>query len=70
MVACLNEAGRSDIVVMTALVMTANGATCKKRRFADFVRPGDLAGWLDGRKLDAVIHLGAISDTTATDAIW
>ena len=23
--------------------------------------------WLDGRKLDAVIHLGAISDTTATD---
>ena len=24
--------------------------------------------WLDGRKLDAVIHMGAISDTTATDA--
>ena len=23
--------------------------------------------WLDGRKLDAVIHMGAISDTTATD---
>ena len=23
--------------------------------------------WLEGRKLDAVIHLGAISDTTATD---
>ena len=30
-------------------------------------RRGDLFGWLDGRKLDAVIHLGAISDTTATD---
>jgi len=23
--------------------------------------------WLDGRKLDAIIHLGAISETTATD---
>ena len=24
--------------------------------------------WLDGRKLDAVVHFGAISSTTATDA--
>jgi ADP-L-glycero-D-manno-heptose 6-epimerase len=23
--------------------------------------------WLDGRRLDAIVHLGAISDTTATD---
>ncbi len=29
--------------------------------------PEDLLSWLDGRKLDAVIHLGAISDTTASD---
>jgi len=32
------------------------------------VPPGELNGWLDSRKLEAVIHLGAISDTTATDA--
>jgi ADP-L-glycero-D-manno-heptose 6-epimerase len=32
------------------------------------VAPGDLMGWLAGRKLDGVIHMGAISDTTATDA--
>ena len=31
------------------------------------VAPGELVAWLDGRKLDAVVHLGAISDTTATD---
>ena len=31
-------------------------------------RPPTCSRWLDGRKLDAVIHLGAISDTTATDA--
>src|SRR5205807_1495753 len=36
--------------------------------FADVVPPGALFDWLDRRKLDAVIHLGAISDTTATDA--
>src|SRR5262249_7260755 len=29
--------------------------------------PDELFAWLDGRKLDAVIHLGGISDTTATD---
>ena len=37
-----------------------------KRQIADFVPP-KLFAWLDSRKLDAVIHLGAISDTTATD---
>ena len=38
-----------------------------KRQLADVVPPAELLAWLDGRKLDAVIHLGAISDTTATD---
>jgi ADP-L-glycero-D-manno-heptose 6-epimerase len=38
-----------------------------KRQIADFVPPADLARWLEGRKLDAVIHMGAISDTTVTD---
>src|SRR4029077_15388886 len=38
-----------------------------KRRFADVVPPDELFNWLDGRKLDAVVHFGAISDTTATD---
>ncbi len=39
----------------------------QKRRLADFVAPADLARWLTGRKLDAVFHMGAISETTATD---
>src|SRR6266436_3392205 len=38
-----------------------------KRQLAEFVPPSELMGWLDERKLDAVIHLGAISETTATD---
>ena len=38
-----------------------------KRQLADFVPPAELIDWLKGRRLDAVIHLGAISETTATD---
>ncbi len=38
-----------------------------KRRLADIVPPAELPAWLSGRKLEAVVHLGAISDTTATD---
>jgi ADP-L-glycero-D-manno-heptose 6-epimerase len=39
----------------------------QKRQLADMVAPADLFRWFDGRKLDAVVHLGAISDTTVTD---
>jgi ADP-L-glycero-D-manno-heptose 6-epimerase len=35
---------------------------------ADIIRPHELVRWLYGRKLDALIHLGAISDTTSSDA--
>jgi ADP-L-glycero-D-manno-heptose 6-epimerase len=38
-----------------------------KRQLADIVPPAQLMEWLKGRRLDAVIHLGAISETTATD---
>jgi ADP-L-glycero-D-manno-heptose 6-epimerase len=38
-----------------------------KRQLADFVPPAELMDWLKGRRLDAVIHLGANSSTTATD---
>ncbi|HWP26707.1 MAG TPA: ADP-glyceromanno-heptose 6-epimerase [Xanthobacteraceae bacterium] len=67
-IASLNEAGRSDIVVNDVLGSDAKWRNLSKRRFADVVPPGELFPWLDGRKLDAVVHFGAISDTTATDA--
>src|SRR5438552_5083169 len=68
LVAGLNEAGRTDIVVNDAFGDAGKWRNLGKRQLADVVPPGDLIGWLDRRKLDAVIHLGAISDTTATDA--
>ena len=67
-VAALNEAGRTDIVVNDVLGSDGKWRNLAKRQVADVVPPADLFGWLDGRKLDAVVHMGAISDTTATDA--
>src|SRR6202012_3112085 len=66
-VASLNEAGRTDIVVNDMLGGDGKWHNLAARQFADFVPPPDLSQWLDGRKLDAVVHLGAISSTTATD---
>jgi ADP-L-glycero-D-manno-heptose 6-epimerase len=67
-VTSLNEAGRADIVVNDLLGADDKWRNLGKRQLADFLPPGDLFRWLEGRKLDAVIHMGAISDTTATDA--
>ena len=67
LVAGLNDAGRTDIVVNDCLGHDGKWRNLGKRQIADFVPPTDLFRWLDGRKLDAVVHLGAISDTTAAD---
>jgi ADP-L-glycero-D-manno-heptose 6-epimerase len=67
-VASLNEAGRSDIVVNDLFGADGKWRNLSKRRVADIVPPAELFQWLEGRKLDAVVHFGAISDTTATDA--
>jgi ADP-L-glycero-D-manno-heptose 6-epimerase len=67
-VASLNQAGRADIAVCDELGGGQKWRNLAKRQLADIVPPQALASWLDERKLDVVIHLGAISDTTATDA--
>jgi ADP-L-glycero-D-manno-heptose 6-epimerase len=66
-VAALNEAGRSDVVVCDLLGNEGKWRNLAKRQLVDIVPPAELPDWLKGRKLDAVIHLGAISATTATD---
>jgi ADP-L-glycero-D-manno-heptose 6-epimerase len=62
-----NEAGRTDVVVNDTLGSDGKWRNLQKRQLADFVPPADLLDWLAGRKLDAVVHLGAISATTAID---
>ena len=66
-VASLNEAGRTDVAVNDIIGAEGKWRNLAKRQLADVVPPAELFRWLDGRKLDAVIHMGAISDTTATD---
>ena len=66
-VAALNDAGRADVAVCDVLGHDGKWRNLAKRQLADIVPPAQLADWLAGRKLDAVIHLGAISETTATD---
>jgi ADP-L-glycero-D-manno-heptose 6-epimerase len=66
-VAALNEAGRTDVAVCDFLGHDGKWKNLAKRQLADVVPPAELADWLKGRRLDAVFHMGAISETTATD---
>ena len=66
-VAALNDAGRADVAVCDLLGEGGKWRNLAKRRLADIFPPKEMPAWLSGRKLEAVIHLGAISDTTATD---
>ena len=66
-VAALNQAGRSDVAVCDWLGTEGKWRNLAKRQLVDIVPPAELPDWLKGRKLEAMIHLGAISETTATD---
>jgi ADP-L-glycero-D-manno-heptose 6-epimerase len=66
-VARLNEAGRSDVAVCDWLGQDGKWRNLQKRQLADVIDPAELLRWLEGRKLDGVIHMGAISSTTETD---
>src|ERR1700738_3080210 len=66
-VAALNDAGRADVAVCDVLGHDGKWRNLAKRQLADIVPPAELPDWLSGRRLDAIIHLGAISETTATD---
>lgn len=66
-VAALNEAGHADVVVSDFLGDEGKWRNLAKRQIADVVPPGELMAWLRGRRLTGVIHMGAISATTATD---
>ena len=67
LVAALNDAGRADVAVCDVLGHDGKWRNLAKRQLADIVPPAELMNWLNGRHLDAVVHLGAISETTATD---
>lgn len=66
-VAALNAAGRGPVVVSDLLRQGGKWQNLRKRQLADIVPPEELAAWLPGKPLEAVIHMGANSATTASD---
>ena len=67
LVASLNDRGVTEIAVNDHLGSVAKERNLKNRRYAGIVAPEELFAWLEGRKLEAVLHMGAISSTTETD---
>ncbi|MEI7817685.1 MAG: NAD-dependent epimerase/dehydratase family protein, partial [Desulfuromonadales bacterium] len=76
----LNELGREDILIVDHLGTTDKWRNLAPLHFMDYLEKdsferlldeGTLSGRLPGgRKLDAVIHLGACSATTEPDATY
>jgi ADP-L-glycero-D-manno-heptose 6-epimerase len=66
-VAALNAAGRTDVAVNDTLGSDGRWLNLQKHQIADLIPIGATMQWLEGRKVEAVIHLGANSDTTASD---
>ncbi len=67
-VAALNERGTDDILICDRLGHDGRWQNLRKRMFTDFAQPEELLSRLAGRRdVSAVLHMGAISSTTATD---
>ena len=64
--ASLNERGVSEIAI-SDYVDAPKQKNIAKHRYTEIVPPEDMLRWLDGRKCEAILHMGAISSTTATD---
>ncbi|MBV9290297.1 MAG: ADP-glyceromanno-heptose 6-epimerase [Hyphomicrobiales bacterium] len=67
-VAMLNEQGRDDLVLCDRLGQDLRWQNLRKRTFRDFVPPDQLLPYLGRRRPEAIVHLGANSSTTTTDA--
>jgi ADP-L-glycero-D-manno-heptose 6-epimerase len=67
LVAGLNDRGVTEIAINDHLGSLDKERNLKHRRYSGIVGPSELFRWLDGRKLEAVLHMGAISSTTVTD---
>jgi ADP-L-glycero-D-manno-heptose 6-epimerase len=66
LLASLNERGVSEIAVSDHLD-AAKERNLAKRRYSEIVAPDGILSWLEGRKCEAILHMGAISSTTATN---
>ena len=64
----LNNLGRDDLVIVDDIQHPEQWQNLVKRRYANYLDKSELAGFLLGKpKIDAIIHMGAISSTTERD---
>jgi ADP-L-glycero-D-manno-heptose 6-epimerase len=69
LLARLNASGVRDVVICDELGKEGKWRNLQKREFLDFISIQGLKSWLEhAPKLDAVVHLGAISETAVSDA--
>jgi ADP-L-glycero-D-manno-heptose 6-epimerase len=70
-VAELNRRGPVELILVDDLGTAEKWKNLVGLRFEDILAPADLWAWLAGRAqghVNAIIHLGACSSTTETDA--
>jgi len=68
LVAALADAGSERVVVCDWLGQDEKWRNLAHHLIDDVVAPEALAGWLSQQNLSAVLHMGAISSTTVSDA--
>ncbi len=70
LVAALNARGQDDILIVDDLGSEGKWKNLRGKRFAAVASPGTLAQSLTRNygKMDGILHMGAITDTSATDA--
>jgi ADP-L-glycero-D-manno-heptose 6-epimerase len=70
LVAALEQAGAGDIAVIDWLGSDEKWRNLAQRSLAAMVDPADTFAFLDrnAKSIDVIFHMGAISDTTASDA--
>ncbi len=64
----LNQEGIEDILLADSLYSDQKWLNLRKRIFNDFVDKNELFNWIqNAKRIDAIIHLGACTDTTEKD---
>jgi ADP-L-glycero-D-manno-heptose 6-epimerase len=65
----LNQQGRDDLIIVDRQKHAEQWQNLCHRRYADYLDKDELLPWLQqsGAKIDAIIHMGAISATTERD---
>lgn len=74
LVAALNKRGVEDILIVDILGHDQRWKNLRRLRFADYMEADDFSDMVAGEPMDwdveAIVHLGACSDTTETDCSY